>query len=192
MTASLIHVPSWLPSYRKFNPAQPRDPGGEGGGQWTKSPSGIAKAAMHALAEILDDIGIESLDEDNEVYVGIRADGVMDLGIGTNPDSPVMHFHRDDAQMISDEAFALWRLRDDEPNDPDENGAGLIDNTIVDTAGGGQIYLAIKYGVTRPADPDDEDDEDEYGPILTVGIATSDNTEEKPDFHEVDLDEDGF
>jgi hypothetical protein len=38
-------------SERKFNPTQPRDPGGEDGGQWIKSPVGAAKAVAKVIAK---------------------------------------------------------------------------------------------------------------------------------------------
>jgi len=170
---------------RKFNKNQLRDPHT---GEWIDMP-GVGGVA-HALADIVDDTSFESLN-DNEVYVGIRADGIMDLGIGTEKDSPVTHFSRHDAEAIHEAGYALWRKRGDDPIVPDENGAGLIDDTIVETDGG-RIYLAISEGVTWHADPDDPDEEDEYGPVLTLGIPTAKDSADKPDFHEVDLDEDGF
>lgn len=47
-----------LPESRKFNPLQPRDPGGEDGGQWTKSPAGAAEAAAKDLLKLAGKIDL--------------------------------------------------------------------------------------------------------------------------------------
>lgn len=146
---------------------------------------------MGQLADIVDDISFETLGGGDEtMYVGIRADGTMDLGVG-NEGGATVHFSHRDVEAIDDAAFALWRQRGNDPAGDDEALFGLIDDTIVDTEGG-RIYLAISQKQTHVADPDDEDDEDEFGPVLTVGIPTAKDTEDNPDFHELDLDEDGF
>lgn len=152
---------------------------------------GVGRPDLSRLADIIDDVSFETLGGDEQtMYVGIRRDGTMDLGVG-NEGGATVHFSHRDVEKIEDAAFALWRQRGNDPVGDDDALFGLIDDTIVDTEGG-RIYLAISEKLTRTADPDDEDDEDEFGPVLTVGIPTAEETEDNPDFHELDLDEDGF
>jgi hypothetical protein len=165
---------------KRFDPRQPRDTDG----QWVDVP-GIGGLVGH-LADILDDISFDTLGGDEEtMYVGIRGDGTMDLGVG-NVDGATVHFSYRDVDKISDGAFGMWRQRGGDGNED-----GLIDDTIVETSGG-RIYLAISEKQIYEGDPDDPDDLDEFGPVLTVGIPTAEDTEDDPDFHELDLDEDGF
>lgn len=60
---------------RKFNPAQPRDPGGEDGGQWTKSPGGAVKAAAKDALKLAGKI---DLDPDEQLIGSSKIDG--DIG----------------------------------------------------------------------------------------------------------------
>jgi len=54
--ARSVSLPLWLITslspgeYRKYNPAQLRDPGGEDGGRWVKSPASTAKRLVDALS----------------------------------------------------------------------------------------------------------------------------------------------
>lgn len=57
---------------RKYNPLQPRDPGGENGGQWTKSPAGEAKAAVKDVLKLAGKI---DLADDEELLGSAKLDG---------------------------------------------------------------------------------------------------------------------
>jgi hypothetical protein len=57
---------------RKYNPSQPRDPGGEDGGQWVSRPAGAASAA---LKDVLKLAGKIDLEPDEKLVGSDKADG---------------------------------------------------------------------------------------------------------------------
>lgn len=48
---------------RKYNPAQLRDPGGEDGGRWVKSPGSAAKALANDVLDLADRIDLDSREQ---------------------------------------------------------------------------------------------------------------------------------
>jgi hypothetical protein len=95
---------------RKFNPLQPRDPGGEGGGQWVKSPAGAAKAVGKDLLELAGRI---ELDRRETLVSSDRLVG--DNGGDTHFNWAVVHGpYENDVRIgiIPHEDSAKWRAAD--------------------------------------------------------------------------------
>lgn len=163
---------------------QPRDPGGENGGQWLSGGGAVGSVLdslkkAGSLGDVIDDDTIDAWGGD--LYVGLREDGVIDLGIGTDKDGPVGRIGVHDVDAVTDAMFGMWRKRDDEPVNDD----GLIHDTIVGTAHD-RIYVGIS---SKEVERDDETDVE---PVLTIGVPTEHDSDETPDFHEIDLVEEDF
>lgn len=72
---------------RKFNPTQPRDPGGDDGGQWIKSPVGAAKAVAKVVAKAVT----TNQDRKSRANIVVRPD----LAIANTPERVAENFNNE-------------------------------------------------------------------------------------------------
>lgn len=145
---------------RKFNAAQPRDPGGEGGGRWIKSPTTYTIDAFERLyTGIVDEAAagdlVVSVHENGDFVLSAHEDGRRAvLFDGLTPDI---------ARSVADDVdwAATAHISDDADNDP---GTHLVDwryaeeDIIVGFDLSGDVSIRFPKG--DGADPKNLDDFD--------------------------------
>lgn len=148
---------------RKYDPTQPRDPGGENGGQWTKSPTAAVKYTVDEFEKLYSAIVDEADGGDMVVSVHENGDFVLSVLGGDQRTVLFDGLNPVSARSIADglDWAASENIPDDAEEDPDTH---LVDWEYVeeDIIVGYYVSGDVSLRVPRSdnADPNNLDDFD--------------------------------
>ena len=145
--------------------SQPRDPGGEGGGQWIRSAAGAVEALVEQFGDLVDEVQV------NRNYMVQAHDGGGEghiVLVGLEPGNqrrPVAVLDGLDAELLADglEYIAQEAREYDGPDEhfteivENSGGRPLADGTDVAYDAGGTVHLMVAGRDDHTFDPDDAD-----------------------------------